>query len=80
MRKLGRHVETGIAPRNERGEENEGAKFYWCGAPVSSTLWSFQDPTHVFLALRQGTSIEPCRKCLKALYDVLKLELGNVCD
>jgi len=72
-----RHVETGIAPHNERGEENEGAKFYWCGQPVSSMLWSFNDPTHLLLALKNGTGVDLCKRCLREMYELLKFELGE---
>jgi len=46
----------------------------WCGAKVNRSYnWIFQDAQHV--ALSAGGSVQPCKKCVKAIITQLQAEL-----
>ncbi len=45
----------------------------WCGSEAKSSERYFQDAQHVALAV--GGSIEPCKKCIRAIIKELSKEL-----
>lgn len=38
----------------------------WCGSQPEPRSWLFQDVQHALLSIEQGSTIAPCRNCLKA--------------
>ena len=46
----------------------------WCGNQPSQFEWLFQDAQHAVLCIEQGGSQVPCKRCLKAIRDVIDRE------
>lgn len=42
----------------------------WCGSKTTS--WRFVDAQHAALAKEQGSFIQPCKKCCKAIIRALE--------
>lgn len=49
----------------------------WCNEIVYGMSWRFLDATHVIGALRDGTGIQPCHKCLQKIREPLNRELDR---
>ena len=58
-------------------EYNDGVKLQvpevWCGREIKYPSWLFQDAQHVALAV--GSSMQPCKACIKAIIKQLEREL-----
>jgi hypothetical protein len=49
----------------------------WCGDRRSTTEFLFKDAAHVLECLEVGSSVAPCRACLRAMLDVIVRELNS---
>ncbi|MGM5670077.1 hypothetical protein [Enterobacter cloacae] len=47
----------------------------WCGAVISPTEWAFEDAQHALLSIEQGSLVQPCKECLKAIVKVAQQEV-----
>lgn len=77
----GRHVRHEIKTREHYKLIGDGKELpdhlgvAWCGPVIYSHEWKFMSTDHVLLALAGGTSITPCRGCLREIQAVLRAEL-----
>ncbi|MCL5634794.1 hypothetical protein M5Y66_09795 [Enterobacter vonholyi] len=47
----------------------------WCGHQPGAFEWLFQDAQHAVLCIEHGGSQVPCKRCLKAIRDVIDREV-----
>lgn len=47
----------------------------WCGAVISPTEWALEDAQHALLSIEQGSLVQPCKECLKAIVKVAQQEV-----
>lgn len=48
----------------------------WCGV-LADGQWSFLGADHLINTLAAGTSITPCPRCIRALWNILDKEMND---